>query len=212
MSVDRHRARFVELLEPRRLFAAAPLNITGTAARDLIIVATTATKLTVTVNGVPQVHNLADVSALNIFCAAGDDLVVGTGATLGFYIDGGDGNDKLLGGDGPDTVLGAAGKDQIDGSGGNDRLNGSGGNDKLAGGLGADRLYGGDGNDFMDGASSNDKFYGGAGLDTMYGDGGNDSFYTIDKTIDVLYGGSGIDTALSEPQDMRASIEHVALV
>jgi Ca2+-binding RTX toxin-like protein len=212
MSVDLHRADLVEILEPRRLFAAAPLNIVGTAAKDLIVVATTATTLTVTVNGVPQVHNRADVSALNISCGGGDDLVVGTGATLGFYIDGGDGNDKLLGGDGPDTILGASGKDQIDGGGGNDRLNGSGGNDKIAGGLGADRLYGGDGNDFMDGASSNDKFYGGAGMDSMYGDGGKDSFYAIDKTIDIVYGGSGIDTALSEPQDIRGSIEHVALV
>jgi Ca2+-binding RTX toxin-like protein len=206
------RARFVECLESRRLFAAAPVNIVGTAARDVIIVSTTTTTLTVRVNGVAQSHKLTDVSALTIACGGGDDIVVGTGATLGFYVDGGDGNDKIVGGDGADTVLGAAGKDQIYGAGGNDRLNGSGGNDKIFGETGLDRLYGGDGNDYLDGGPSADRFYPGAGQDTMLGQGGNDIFNAIDSTPDVIYGGSGIDTALSEPQDIRAAVEHVALV
>jgi Ca2+-binding RTX toxin-like protein len=205
-------ARFVQPLEARRLFAAAPVNINGTDARDFIVVSTTASTVTVTVNDVPQTFAQADVSALNIFAGGGDDIVIATGATFGFYLDCGDGDDKVLGGDGPDTILGGAQKDQIYGGLGNDRLNGSGGNDKVLGEAGADRLYAGDGNDFVDGGSSGDRIYAGDGLDTLLGQGGNDNFAALDEMQDIVYGGSGTDTAFVDAVDVRGSLERVALV
>ena len=203
----------IDPLEPRRLFAAAPVNVNGTAGNDVITVAQGSTAYVITVNGTPQQHALADVSAINVFASDGDDTVVfDASLTLGSYADLGIGNDKFVGGSGPDTVLGAAGKDQIYGGLGNDRLNGAGGNDKVIGEAGADRCYGGDGNDYIDGGSSADRIYAGPGFDTAFGQGGNDAFFAVDRTKDELYGGSGEDTAQCDPQDLRAALEHFAII
>ena len=208
-----HAALFVDLLEARRLFAAAPVNVNGTAGNDVIEVAQLATAYVVTVNGVSTQHALADVGAINVFCGDGDDIVLfAANFTLGGYADGGNGNDRFVGGDGPDTFLGAAGKDVLYGGLGNDRINGAGGNDKVLGEGGADRLYGGDGNDYMDGGSSGDRLYLGGGLDTAFGSGGDDIFYAIDRARDEIYGASGQDTATADVIDIRGAIEHVAII
>lgn len=201
-----------ERLECRRLFAATTVTIDGTDVKDYITVVTTGSTLTITVNGAAQSHPLSSVSALNIFCRGGDDIVIGTGCSFGFYVDAGAGNDKIIGGDGPDTILGAAQKDIIYGGLGNDRLNGSGANDKVLGGAGLDRLYGGDRNDFIDGGSSRDRIYGGGGVDTMLGQSGNDIFSALDGEADIVFGGSGTDSAFVDALDTRGSIEQVALV
>jgi Ca2+-binding RTX toxin-like protein len=199
-------------LEPRRLFAAAPVNVNGTAGNDVITVAQGSTAYVITVNGTPQQHALADVSAINVFASDGADTVVfDASLTLGAYCDLGIGNDKFVGGSGPDTVLGAAGKDQIYGGLGNDRLNGAGGNDKVIGEAGADRLYGGDGADYIDGGSSGDRMYPGEGIDTALGQSGNDFFFAVDSTRDELYGGSGDDTAHSDAEDVRGAVEFFTL-
>jgi Ca2+-binding RTX toxin-like protein len=213
MSVRRNAARLVDPLEPRRLLAAAPVIVNGTAGNDVILIDQTATAYVITRNGVATTHVFADVSKIDIFCGEGDDIVVATVAvTRGFYADGGGGNDRMVGGVGPDTFLGASGKDQLYGSFGNDRLNGAGGNDKVLGEAGADRLYGGDGNDYIDGGSSVDRMYLGNGMDTAFGAGGNDIFYAIDRTKDEIFGGGGDDSATADVNDVRASIEHVAVV
>jgi Ca2+-binding RTX toxin-like protein len=209
----RSSAPIINSLEPRRLFAAAPLVINGTAGNDVIELAQTATAYVVTVNGVANQHPIANVSKIDIKCGDGDDIVVASATMqLGFYADGGNGNDRMIGGQGPDTILGAAGKDQIYGGLGNDRLNGAGGNDKVLGEAGADRCYAGEGNDYLDGGSSNDRLYLDNGLDTAFGSGGNDIFYAIDRVKDELYGGSGEDTATADIIDLRASLEHVAII
>ena len=205
-------ARFVDSLEPRRLFAAVPLVINGTAGHDFIELTQTATAFVVTVNGVASSHLFADVSNIDVKCGDGDDVVLATTLMLGFYADGGNGNDALIGGHGADTFLGAAGKDVLYGGPNNDRLNGAGGNDKVLGEAGADRIYGGDGNDYLDGGSSSDRIYLNDGLDTAFGSGGNDIFYAIDRTKDELYGGSGSDTATCDVSDLRASLENVAVI
>jgi Ca2+-binding RTX toxin-like protein len=194
------------------LLSASTVTINGTDSRDFITVTTSGSTLTITVNGTAQSHPLASVSALNIFCRGGDDIVIGTGSSFGFYVDAGDGNDKIIGGDGPDTVLGGAQKDIIYGGLGNDRLNGSGGNDKVLGEAGSDRLYGGDGNDYIDGGSSRDRIYGGGGVDTMLGQRVIDIVSALDKEADYVFGASGTDSAFVDAIDIRGSIEQVALV
>lgn len=206
-------APVVDALESRRLFAAAPLVIEGTAGADLIHLAQDAGGYVVTLNGVVTHHPFADVSKIDVKCGDGDDAVIAQPTLmLGFYADGGNGNDALIGGNGADTFLGAAGKDVLYGGPNNDRLNGAGGNDKVLGEAGADRCYGGDGQDYMDGGSSNDRLYLNNGLDTAFGSGGNDIFYAIDRAKDECYGGSGDDTATTDLIDLRASLEHVAII
>jgi Ca2+-binding RTX toxin-like protein len=212
-AVRRNAAALVmDPLEARRLFAAAPLVINGTAGHDFIELTQTATHYVVTLNGVATSHAFADVSNIDVKCGDGDDVIVATSLQLGFYADGGNGNDALIGGHGADTFLGAAGKDVLYGGPNNDRLNGAGGNDKVLGEAGADRCYGGDGNDYIDGGSSNDRIYLNNGLDTAFGSGGNDIFYAIDRQRDELFGGSGTDTATCDSGDLRASLEHVAVI
>ena len=200
-----------ETLERRLLLAA--VNVNGTAGNDVIDVARGSTAYVITVNGTPQEHAIGDVSAINIFCGDGDDIVlIAANVTLGAYADGGAGNDRMVGGDGPDTFLGAAQKDVLYGGLGNDRLNGAGGNDKVLGEAGADRLYGGDGRDYIDGGSSGDRMYGVGGIDTLFGQSGNDNFFTIDSLSDEVYGASGTDSGFCDSADLRASLEHVALI
>jgi Ca2+-binding RTX toxin-like protein len=202
----------LEALEPRRLFAAAPVTINGTAGKDYITVATTTDlHVVVTVNGTPTDYP-EGTPGFVILCGDGDDTLVVSPGTLGIYADGGLGNDKMVGGDGPDTFLGAAGKDQIYGGGGNDKLNGAGGNDKVLGEAGADRLYGGEGNDYIDGGSSGDRIYCGNGLDTALGQSGNDVIFAIDGVRDDVFGGSGTDIGYINPADEYGSLEQIATV
>ena len=200
-----------EPLEPRRLFAAAPVNINGTAGKDAIFVDPSGANYIVTINGTPTTYAAANVSVFVIRAGDGDDGVV-IRIPLGCYVDGGNGNDGIIGGDGADTILGAAGKDNILGGLGNDRLNGAGGNDKVLGEAGGDRVYGGDGNDYITGGSSGDRLYPGTGVDTVLGDGQNDVIFAIDGVADQLFGGSGTDSAHADNVDARSSIEQVAVI
>ncbi len=209
---NRHVAPVLDPLEARRLFAAAPLVVNGTAGNDRIDLAQTATHYIVTVNGTANAHLFADVSNIDVKMGDGDDVLIATALILGFYADGGNGNDAMIGGHGADTFLGAAGKDVLYGGPNNDRINGAGGNDKVLGEAGADRVYGGEGNDYIDGGSSNDRIYLNNGLDTAFGSGGADVFYAIDGVRDELYGGSSADTATADAIDLRASLEHTAIV
>ena len=160
----------IDLLEPRRLLAAAPVNVTGTAAKDVIQIDVGIDSYFVTVNGVRSDYPALNVSTFIISAGDGDDIVLIGAGVVGVYADGGNGNDKIVGGDGPDTFLGAAGKDQIYGGGGNDRINGAGGNDKVFGEVGGDRFYGGAGDDYLDGGFSSDRIYPSTGTDQTLGD------------------------------------------
>ncbi|HKB01350.1 MAG TPA: hypothetical protein VKD90_03980, partial [Gemmataceae bacterium] len=72
---------------------------------------------------------------------AGDDNIHLAGSIrAAAWLDGGDGNDRLMGAKGNDVLRGGAGDDQ---------LNGAQGRDIVIGGAGADRILGGPGDDLM---------------------------------------------------------------
>ena len=112
----------------------------------------------------------------------GNDKLIGTGKNDGLY--GGRGNDTINGGGGNDNIFGEAGNDTLHGDDGNDKLFGGDGKDNLNGGNGDDELKGEAGDDVLDGANGNDKLYGGTENDRLIGGAGNDK----------LDGGAGIDT------------------
>ena len=87
------------------------------------------------------------------------------------WINGQNGNDKLIGLGGDDTLIGGAGNDTLLGGAGNDKLLGGVGYDTLNGGAGNDRLLGGAGPDHLNGGAGNDTLIGGGGPDHL--DGGN---------------------------------------
>src|ERR1051325_9055257 len=99
-----------EMLEPRRLLAAAPVDVNGTAGRDSIIISVSGSVYTVTVNAVQATHNVADVSVFIVRSSDGDDVIAIGAGVIGSYVDAGPGNDKISGGSNPDTLLGGAGK------------------------------------------------------------------------------------------------------
>ena len=108
------------------------------------------------------------------------------------FLNGTNGNDRLIGTKDDDSIYGQAGNDTLEGGDGNDRINGQDGNDTLDGGAGDDNLSGGDGNDSMTGGVGNDTLDGGSGVDLMYGGDGNDKLYGYAGN-DTLDGGDGID-------------------
>jgi Ca2+-binding RTX toxin-like protein len=216
--MNARRPNAIELLEPRRLFAATVdssnvLQVTGTGAVDFIQLTNDGTTVSVAINSAAaQTFTASTLAGYNVLAGDGNDTIVFVGVFSGAHANGEGGNDKLAGGDGNETLYGGAGKDQIDGGAGNDLLKGNGGNDKLFGNNGGDRLYGGLGNDYLDGGSSGDKLYGEGGTDTLLGQSGDDNLYAFDKTPDECYGGSGTDTGICDGADIKGSIENVAII
>ena len=96
---------------------------------------------------------------IHVFGLGGDDTIdahmLGTNGPA-LFIDGGDGNDRLLDGAGSSSLQGGAGDDNLLGFAGNDTLDGGAGDDNLFGGVGDDRLNGGDGDDLLVGGAGND--------------------------------------------------------
>jgi Ca2+-binding RTX toxin-like protein len=137
------------------------------------------------------------------------DTPVGKGSAD--WLNGGDGNDKVLGLAGNDVVVGGNGSDHLYGnsgddtvSGGNDNDDARGGknNDVVSGGQGDDTVYGNTGHDVLAGDEGNDSIIGGMGGDTLAdGDGsdkadggtGNDVIYAGEGN-DLYVGGEGRDT------------------
>ena len=152
-------------------------------------------------------YSLGAVTQIMVLGLDGDDTMSASGALPPLYIDGYNGNDRIVGADNNDTLIGGANKDTVYGGLGNDRLNGNGGNDRLFGEGGADRLYGYDGQDYLDGGSSGDRLEGGAGLDTMLGQSGDDKFFAKDTVIDQVFGSSGTDPANIDASDVLSSVE-----
>ena len=74
------------------------------------------------------------------------------------YINGRDGNDKIVGSQGADKILGGAGNDNLRGKKGDDTIEGGIGNDKILGNGGSDILNGQQGNDELTGGGGKDKF------------------------------------------------------
>ncbi len=163
---------------------------------------------------------------VTIIGTAGDDVIVGKGASDVIYGAGGDdhitggrnGNDTICGGPGDDVIGGGRGFDSLYGEGGDDELagetgsdmlDGGDGEDRLTGSKGADNLHGGGDDDLLLGAKGPDDLEGGAGDDTLDGEQGSDSFagnagddtLTGDKGNDQVDGGAGDDQIDGGPGD-----------
>ncbi|MBC8105694.1 MAG: calcium-binding protein [Anaerolineae bacterium] len=152
----------IDLLEPRRLLAAAvsgtQLVLTGTTGNDAISITYNRTNLKVVtnINGTATNFATSKFTSISIVADAGIDVVTlpsnlpTTIKTI--TVDLGAGNDTFNGSNIGETAFGRAGNDSLNGNGGDDALFGEAGNDALSGGAGnADRIYPGLGNDTVSG-------------------------------------------------------------
>jgi Ca2+-binding RTX toxin-like protein len=145
--------------------------------------------------------NVEDITDIKMLLGGGNDYAkISSGIQMPAYIDGGDGNDKLIGGGNNDMLIGGPGNDRLFGGDGHEIIYGGPGNDKLYGGKGGDILDGGTGNDLLFGDSGSDLILGGPGNDRAYGGGGNNY---LDGGVgeDRLYGGSDNDLILGGAGD-----------
>lgn len=156
------------------------LVVTGSRRADKIIIQRHGSDIQVLGAGEPQKYALSQVQSISIDVRAGDDYVfLHPSLTIGAWILGGAGNDKLYGGSGNDTIDGGSGNDSLFGFSGNDLLMGGEGNDHLFGGLGNDSLKGGAGNDWLYGNLGNDLLDGEAGDDWLFSGFGDDQFTDV---------------------------------
>lgn len=211
-------------LEDRRLLAvtsvldAGVLSIYGDSNANTVTVQQTDSFLDIGGDLTAQ-YNIADVSQVRFFGAAGDDffenftdintLAVGHAGNDELRTAGGidrvlggpgndllistGGDDRLVGHDGIDTIFGGAGDDAIYGLNGNDEIYGEAGDDVLVAGFGDDVVYGGDGEDLVYGHFGADQIFGGADNDRLFGQNDND-FIQGDAGDDTVRGGRGDDT------------------
>lgn len=188
-------------------FGNGTASLVGTAGDDLITV-TDKRAVDVRLNGFGRAFLQEDVDLVHILAGEGADVVrLAETRFTNFFVEGGDGSDRIAGGRLADTLVGGAQRDFIDGGAGNDKINGNGGNDQLGGQSGNDRIYGGPGNDRMFGGSGNDRLRGDAGSDTMTGNAGDDMFLAADGVVDQLFGEGGRDVAESDDDDVLTSVE-----
>jgi serralysin len=174
------RFHFIESLESRRLLTAqVVLQIIGTDASDLIVVAQSGNTITVTENsGTPQVFQVGQISRVSIASGSGNDRIDCT--TLKVRL-------SASGENGDDTIIGSEASDRIDGGDGED---------SILGGKGSDKIRGQDENDTVRGGKGNDTVEGNEGEDFITGDEGNDLLNANDDLFeDTVSGGTGIDIA-----------------
>lgn len=179
------------------------LTIHGTPANDVVQVAELQGEIRVTHGtAAPCNFPINQVTKLQFYGQAGDDIFENTTAIDVAFADGGIGNDQLTGGsgndwieggDGNDILRGGSGNDVLKGGTGSDELHGEEGNDNLDGGDGADLLDGGTGNDVLTGGNDNDELRGGDGDDSLHGEDDNDTIFG-DAGVDTINGGIGNDS------------------
>ena len=190
-------SRYLEGLESRTLFAAAPavatatlvgmdLQVTGTKKADDIHVRLSADLANVEVahNGtVVASHAVGLVTMVTVDGGKGHDNVhVDANVMVNANLTGGVGNDTLVGSMlGLNVLVGGAGKDNLTGGPSTDTLTGDNGSDVLVGGDGNDNLNGGNGKDVLDAGAGADIVVGGNGRDALTGGEGADNFAGNDK-------------------------------
>jgi len=190
-------SRYLEGLESRTLFAAAPavamatlvgadLQVVGTKKADDIHVRLSADSLNVEVahNGnVIASHAVGVIAMVTVDAGKGHDNVhVDANVMVNAHLTGGVGNDTLVGSAlGLNVLIGGAGKDNLSGGNLADVLQGDNGGDILVGGAGDDNLSGGNGKDSLDAGAGNDIVVGGNGRDALTGGEGADNFAGNDK-------------------------------
>ena len=142
----------------------------------------------------------------------GDDRLIAD--DLGDRLDGGAGDDTIVGGRGDDTTYSGDGADSISGGEGVDTIDAGDANDRIDGG--ADE-------DLIDGSRGDDTIVGGRGEDRIYGSAGIDHIDARDRSTDLIVCGAGSDhprlDALDAPNDTcenfhratpRASLEDLS--
>ena len=165
-------SRYLEGLESRTLFAAAPpvatatlvgadLQVVGTKKADDIHVRLSADALNVEVahNGnVIASHAVGVIAMVTVDAGKGHDNVhIDANVMVNASLTGGVGNDTLVGSMlGLNVLVGGAGKDNLTGGNGVDTLDAGAGNDIIVGGNGRDALTGGEG---ADNFAGNDKVW-----------------------------------------------------
>ena len=189
-------SRYLEGLESRTLFAAAPpvatatlvgtdLQVLGTKRGDDIHVRLSADLANVEVahNGtVVASHAVGLVTMVTVDGGKGHDSIhVDANVQVNASLTGGIGNDTLVGSVLLNVLVGGAGKDNLTGGPLNDVLQGDNGSDILAGGAGNDNLSGGNGKDVIDAGAGADLIVGGNGRDALTGGEGSDNFAGNDK-------------------------------
>jgi Ca2+-binding RTX toxin-like protein len=189
-------SRYMENLENRTLFAAAPpvatatlvganLSVMGTKKVDDIHVRLSADLANVEVahNGtVVASHAVGAVSMVTIDAGKGHDNVhIDANVMVNAHLTGGVGNDTLVGSVLLNVLVGGNGRDNLTGGPLNDVLQGDNGADILVGGEGNDNLSGGNGPDSMDAGAGADILVGGKGRDALTGGEGADNFAGNDK-------------------------------
>ncbi len=224
-----------ESLDTRVLMAASAsidsstltLKIFGTGSADVISMTKSGTNAKVVLNGVTKYFLLSKFNTVDARLYAGSDTFTMTNDIVkAAYIEGGDGNDKLVGGGQNDYITGGNNNDTMDGAAGNDILFGNAGTDTADfsnrtynliitlddnpndGGVGGqdnihsdiENVWGGSKDDKITGSSKNNKLVGNAGNDSLVGLGGNDSLYGNDGK-DTLIGNTGNDQAYGGNQD-----------
>ena len=152
----------IEQLERRAMLSAVIVNgdlqVTGTNARDVIILSQSGNTLSVSIDGAVTPFDSTSYNRIRIDALDGDDsVVIEDSVDRGVFVSGGSGDDTLIGGIHNDTLGGNGGKDKLFGNLGDDRLNGHGGHDKLYGEGGNDTLQGGKGADLLDGGDGDDE-------------------------------------------------------
>ena len=140
------------------------------------------------------------------FCIGTDNALAlnadnATGKGSADWLNGGEGNDKVLGMAGNDVVVGGNGNDLLYGNSGNDTVSGGNDNDDVRGGKGNDVASGGEGNDTVRGNSGDDVIAGDEGDDLIWGGQGHDTLADGDGSdnvngnsgYDLIYAGDGDD-------------------
>lgn len=213
----------IESLENRRVLAATPgtaslvngqLDICGTDANDVIIIAETPNGIFVNIAEYDVQENIGgatelfsqffarnQVSSITASGGAGDDRIFAFSMTSSVNLNGEAGNDTLAGGSAADVLDGGDGDDVLHGRNGNDTLLGGAGVDILLGdgftadgtaNVGDDTISGGAGEDRLFGHLGNDTLNGGDDDDDLYGDEGDDTL-NGDAGNDVLNGDSSLN-------------------
>ena len=195
--------------------ASKTVTITGSGLDDNAIVASESGLVKITlqrrdlgpdmpfVTVAEKTYNPRDVLRVNYAGLGANDQFLNTTAIRSF-VDGGNGNDKLISGSGNDTIYGGYGFDTIEGGAGNDILVAfnaipssaasvvanpvNAGSDVIRGDEGNDVIYGSGNNDSLTGGSGNDSIGGYQGNDTIRGDSGDDKLYGHDGN-DTIDGG-----------------------
>lgn len=125
------------------------------------------------------------------------------------FLDGTDGDDRLVGGVADDTLQGGGGNDTLIGGGGDNLLYAGSGNNHLIGGEGHDTLIGGTDNDTLEGGWGDDILVAGGGDNLLMGGAGDDTLIGVqlDETgtdqsgANILNGGSGDDLLIAGQGD-----------